>query len=452
MQKIKKILAAGFLLVPFMALPAFADVTKEKNRSDQKPDITEDKYFAKFQATYIGQLKPAFKAPYSGTNSLLSERATGYSGSLTAFLGYRPWAGGELHFNPEVIQLGVFSGLHGLGGLTNSEQQKTGSHRPKSYRARAFFRQTFGFGGSQDAVESSPLQLAGMVDRHRLVVTAGNFSALDLFDNNAYAHDPRTQFLNWSFLTHGAYDYAADARGYTNGVALEYYHDDWAIRSARFMGPLESNGLALDSRLSIHHGDQVEVEHSHTVFERPGKVRLLAFRNRENMGNFTDAIRLAQSNGGIPDVGNVRRNNVKFGFGINFEQSLRSDVGVFARASWSDGKSETYSFTEIENSMSVGLAIRGERWGRPNDTVGLAVAENGLKKSHRTYLALGGLGAFIGDGQLNYRPERIAEVYYNIYLLDTGLMALGYQRIANPAYNVDRGLVNVFSIRLHTDF
>ena len=452
MQKIKKFLAAGLLLVPFMALPAFADAAEETNRPEQKPDITEEKYFAKFQATYIGQLKPAFNAPYTGTNSLLPGRETGYSGSFTAFLGYRPWAGGELHFNPEVIQLGVFSGLHGLGGLTNSEQQKTGGHRPKSYRARAFFRQTFGFGGGQDSVESSPLQLVGMVDRHRLIVTAGNFSALDLFDNNTYAHDPRTQFLNWSFLAHGAYDYAADARGYTKGAALEYYHDDWAVRVGRFMGPRESNGLALDSRLSIHHGDQVELEHSHTVYERPGKVRFLAFRNRENMGNFADAIAFSQANSGILDVGNVRRDNVKVGFGLNVEQSLRSDIGVFARASWADGKSETYSFTEIENSVSAGLAIKGDGWGRINDTAGLAVAQNGLNKFHRDYLALGGLGAFIGDGRLNYRPERIAEVYYNIQLLGSSFMALGYQRIANPAYNADRGSVNVFSLRLHTEF
>ena len=452
MNKIKKFLASGVLFLPLVALSAFADAAEETTRSEHKSDITEEKYFAKFQSTYIGQLKPAFNAPYSGENSFLPQRETGYSGSLTAFFACRLWANGELHFNPEIIQLGTFSNLRGLGGLTNSEQQKTSGRKPKSYRARAFFRQSFDFGGGQDAVDSSPLQLAGLVDRHRLVVTAGNFSALDIFDNNSYAHDPRTQFLNWSFLTHGAYDYAADARGYTNGAALEYYHDEWAVRVGRFMGPLESNGLALDSRLSIHHGDQVEVEYSHTVFARPGKVKLLAFRNRENMGNFIDAITFARANGGIPDVGNVRRDNVKVGFGINIEQSLWSDVGVFARASWSDGKSETYSFTEIENSMSAGLAIKGEKWGRPNDTVGLAVAENGLNKFHRDYLALGGLGAFIGDGQLNYRPERIAEVYYNIHLLGTSSMALGYQRIANPAYNADRGLVNVFSVRLHTDF
>lgn len=390
MQKIKKILTAG--LLSMMVLPVFAD-TPETSSVEQQKVIPEEKFFTKFQGTYIGQLKPAFNAPYSGDNSLLPRRETGYSGSLTAFLGYRPWADGELHINPEVIQLGSFSALHGLGGLTNAEQQKTSGRKPKSYRARAFFRQTFGLGGGQDAVESSQLQLGGMADRRRLVITAGNFSVLDIFDNNTYAHDPRTQFLNWSFFTHGSYDYAGDARGYTNGAALEYYHDDWALRVGRFMGPRESNGLALDSRLSIHHGDQIEIERSHTLSGQPGKVRFLAFRNRENMGNFTDAIAFAQANGGVPDVGNVRRDNVKVGFGVNVEQSFRSDMGVFARANWADGKSETYSFTEVENSVSAGLVIKGQRWGRPNDTLGLAVARNGLNRPHRDYLALGGLGA-----------------------------------------------------------
>ncbi|MES2283875.1 MAG: carbohydrate porin [Pseudomonadota bacterium] len=449
----KKIVGSLFVVVlslPAMSLPVFAQ--GQKSSSSEHQVIVEEKFFAKFQATYIGQLKPAFNAPYTGTNSLLPDRETGYSGSATAFFGYRPWAGGELHFNQEVIQLAAFSGLRGLGGLTNAEQQKTSGRKPKFYRARVFLRQTFSLGGAQEPVESSSLQLAGMVDRRRLVVTAGNVSVLDIFDSNAYAHDPRTQFLNWAFLTHGSYDYAGDARGYTNGAALEYYYDDWAVRVGRFMGPRESNGLALDSRLSIHHGDQIEIEHSHTVEDLPGKVRLLAFRNREKMGNFADAVRFAAANGGIPDVGNVRKDDLKIGLGLNVEQSLRSDVGVFARASWADGRSETYSFTEVENSVSAGIAIKGDKWTRPKDTLGLAVAQNGLGKSHRDYLSLGGVGAFIGDGKLNYRPERIAEIYYSMNLFSSNTITLGYQRIVNPAYNADRGPVNVFSLRLHSEF
>ena len=351
-----------------------------------------------------------------------------------------------------MIQSVPLSTLHGLGGLTNAEQQKTSGPNPKFYKARLFLRQTFGLGGGQDAVESGPNQLAGMVDRKRVVVTVGNLGLIDIFDNNAYAHDPRTQFVNWTFLTHGAFDYAADARGYSNGAAVEYYHDEWAVRAARFMVPRQSNGLALDLNIGKHYGDQVELERGHTLGDQAGKVRLLAFRNRAVMGSYADSIAYAQVNGGVPDVGNVRKENMKYGFGLSLEQSLRSDVGVFARASWADGKTETYSFTEIENSVSAGVAVKGDSWGRPNDTFGLAAAQNGLNKDHRNYLSLGGLGAFIGDGKLNYRPERIVEGYYNIKVFKSSSVMLGYQRISNPAYNADRGPVSVATLRLRTEF
>lgn len=442
------------LLIAASSWSPAISLAEEKSFSSAEPtkEISQENWNAKFQGTYIGQHKPSFNAPYSGDFSLLPARETAYTATLTAYLGFRPWKTGEIYFNPEMIEAFPFSNLRGLGGLTNGEQQKNSGRKPKFYRARIFLRQTFGQGEGQDAVESGPNQLAGMVDRRRWVVTAGTLSALDIFDVNAYAHDPRTQFVNWTFLTHGSFDYAGDARGYTHGAALEYYHDDWAFRVGRFQGPIQSNGLALDRRLSVFHGDVAEVERSHSIYDQPGKIRLLAYRNREVMGRFDEAIAFAAANGGTPDVGNVRRTNLKYGFGVSLEQSLRSDVGVFARASWADGKTETYSFTEIENSLSAGVVIKGDRWGRPNDTFGFAVAQNGLKGQHRSYLSLGGFGAFIGDGQLNYRPERLAELYYNISLHKTTSLMFGYQRIANPAYNADRGPVNVGTMRLHTEF
>ena len=452
MFKNSKALVAGFLMAQFVALPLFAQAQDKAVAPEPEKTIPEEKWNAKFQATYLGQSKPSFNAPYTGTNSLTTAREHAYSSTITAYLGYRPWAGGELYFNPEMIQSVPLSTLHGLGGLTNAEQQKTSGPNPKFYKARLFLRQTFGLGGGQDAVESGPNQLAGMVDRKRLVVTVGNLGLIDIFDNNAYAHDPRTQFVNWTFLTHGAFDYAADARGYSNGAAVEYYHDEWAVRAARFMVPRQSNGLALDLNIGKHYGDQVELERGHTLGDQAGKVRLLAFRNRAVMGSYADSIAFAQVNGGVPDVGNVRKENMKYGFGLSLEQSLRSDVGVFARASWADGKTETYSFTEIENSVSAGVAVKGDSWGRPNDTFGLAVAQNGLNKDHRNYLSLGGLGAFIGDGKLNYRPERIVEGYYNIKVFKSSSVMLGYQRISNPAYNADRGPVSVATLRLRTEF
>ena len=442
----------GCLLAQAIGLPLAVHAQTTNSVSEPETTITEEKWNAKFQATYLGQSKPAFNAPYTGTNSLRPEREHAYSSTITAYFGYRPWKGGEAYFNPEMIQSVPLSGLHGLGGLNNAEQQKTSGPNPKFYKARLFLRQTFGYGGGQETVESGPNQLAGMVDKQRLVITAGTVGVIDIFDNNAYAHDPRTQFVNWAFLTHGAYDYAADARGYSNGIAAEYYFDNWAVRAGRFMVPRESNGLRLEPRIGKYYGDQVEVERSHTFAEQPGAVRLLAFRNREVMGRFDEAIAFAKTNGGVPDVGAVRKEATKVGFGLNIEQSLRSDLGVFARASWADGKTETYSFTEIENSVSMGVALKGERWGRAKDTFGLAFAQNGLNKSHREYLALGGLGAFIGDGQLNYKPERILEAYYNFSIFKSSSVMIGYQRIANPAYNADRGPVRVATLRLHTEF
>ncbi|MET3119881.1 high affinity Mn2+ porin [Undibacterium sp. GrIS 1.8] len=449
-NKIKFLIS--FLLVRLLSLPLIVQAQEPISSEPIVQTISEEIWNAKFQATYLWQRKQSFSALYSGTNSLGTDPEHAYSLTATAFLGYRPWKGAELYLNPEMIQAVPFSELHGLGGLTNSEQQKTSGPNPKFYRARAYLKQTFGFDGGSDPVESAPNQLAGMVDKRRLVVTVGNLGVIDLFDNNAYSHDPRTQFTNWSFLTHGAYDYAADARGYTSGFTTELYYDDWALRVGRFMGPAESNGLPLDTRIMKHHGDQIEIERSHTINDMAGKVRLMAFRNKEIMGNYEDAIVYAQVNGSVPDVSSVRRENFKIGYGLSLEQSLRSDIGVFARASWADGKSETYSFTEIERSITAGLLVKGDRWERPKDSAGIAVAQNGLSGIHQKYLSLGGLGAFIGDGQLNYQPERIIETFYNANLYKATWLAAGYQRIVNPAYNGDRGPVNVLMLRLHTEF
>lgn len=446
----QKNFTASLLLVPILALPVAAHA-QEEQAAEAGKDIAAETWNAKLQATYIWQGKPAVNAPYSGANSVISDKERGYSSTVTAFFGYRLWQGAEFYVNPEMSQAAPLSGLHGFGGMTNSEQQKTGGSDPIFYRARLYLKQTLGFGGGQDAVESGQNQLAGMVDKRRLVLTAGNLSVIDIFDNNAYAHDARTQFTNWTFLTHGAYDYAADARGYTWGAAAEYYDGDWAFRAGRFMVPAASNGLTLDTRLGTHYGDQIEVEHGHIIGDQPGKLKLLAFRNREMMGSFADAIAYARVNGGVPDVASVRKETSKLGYGIDLEQSLRSDVGLFARASWNDGKTETYSFTEIENSMSTGVVVKGERWGREKDTFGLAIAQNGLNKTHREYLALGGLGAFIGDGQINYRPERIVEAYYNISVYKGASVMAGLQHIVNPAYNADRGPVNVGTVRLHIE-
>ena len=408
---------------------------------------------AKFQATYVWQNKRPFSAAYSGANSLLVDQEKSYSFTATAMLGWRPWAGGELYFNPEAAQGVPLSNLTGLGGFTNGEMARTSGPTITLYRARLFLRQTWSMGGEQESVESAGNQLAGSVDKRRWVLTAGNLSVLDVFDGNAYSHDPRTQFLNWSLMTHGAFDYAANARGYSWGAAMEWYHDDWVVRAGRFIQPAKPNQQVLDQHIFQHYGDQIEVEHAHTIGEQPGKLRLLAFRNRAKMSRFKDALDLAALTSGTPNIDDVRTGEqIKHGFGLNLEQAVSDDVGLFARASWADGKTETYAFTEIDRSFSSGVVFKGTSWGRGQDSLGVAMARNGLSKVHRDYLAAGGLGFFIGDGRLNYRPETVFEGFYNLNLTKAAWITLDWQHIRNPAYNADRGPVNVASVRLHTEF
>lgn len=454
-QRAKK---AGKLL---LACTLILSALSARSETPTPDGATEQSTDARFQSTYVWQTKPGFSARYSGDNSLLADREPrSYSLTATAFLGTRVWSGGELYFNPEMSLSQSLSSLHGLGGLSNGENQKGGGANPTFYRARLFLRQTWGMGGEQEQLESAPNQLAGSVDSRRLVLTAGNLSLLDIFDNNAYSHDPRTQFLNWTIMSSGAFDYASDARGYTIGAALEYYLDDLVFRIGRFMQPAESNGLPLDHAIFKHYGDQLEVEQGYRLAEHPGKLRVLLFRNRVSMGGFDDAVAAWRAAGGIgiPDVAAVRRERSKVGWGLNLEQEVTPDLGLFLRTSANDGKSETYAFTEVERSLSGGLSLRGTGWGRPGDVVGAGFAVNGLSAAHRQYLAAGGLGAFIGDGtppagtSFRYAHEQIFETYWSVGFGHGLWASLDYQKVRNPAYNTDRGPANFFGARFHVEY
>lgn len=234
---------------------------------------------------------------------------------------------------------------------------------------------------------------------------------------------------------------------------LEWFHDDWEVRFGRFIQPKEPNGQPLDYRIFKHYGDQLEVAHAHTLAGQPGKLRALVFRNHAVMTRYDDALNLAAQTGAVPDL-NVARYGArsKQGFGINLEQALSDDVGLFARGSWADGKTEIYAFTEIDRSLSAGLLIQGRKWGRANDTLGIGVARNFLSSTHRQYLAEGGVGAFIGDGRLNYKPENILEMFYSVGISKQSSISFDWQHIRNPAYNADRGPVNALAVRLHTEF
>jgi hypothetical protein len=424
------------------------------------PMPAEEATTARFQSTYIWQHKPGFNAPYSDTYSLVGQREQSYTFTATAYLGFRPWKGGELYLNPELTQGVAFSNLSGLGGFTNCEVTRVSGPNPKIYRQRLFLRQTWNHGGGTEKIESDLNQMAGFVDKNRFVLTVGNFSTLDVFDRNAYSNNPRTQFMNWAHMNNVAFDYAADARGYSWGFAGEWYQGDWTLRFGRATGPRKPNQLPMDLRLLQHYGDQVELEHEHELAGRPGSVRVLAWRNRAILASFRDAIDYGNSVNWAPDaitghqyIINVRHGEkIKYGVGINMDQAITGSLGAFFKAMWSDGRTETLAFTEVDQSVAAGIALKGTAWGRAQDTLGLSLVRNAISRDRRQYLELGGLSYFIGDGALRYRPEMLFEGYYSWALLKGLWLTADYQRIHNPAYNADRGPVDFYTLRVHAEF
>lgn len=445
----KQYLSAFLHLALVCALPSAICVAQATESND-----FED-WTARFQTTYVWQKKPSFNAAYSGQNSLNADKEKSYTATATAYLGFRPWQGGELYLNPEVTQGIPFSGRTGSAGFTNGELTRTAGTEPKLYRQRLFLRQTWNQGGGEEKVEPDLNRMAGTVDKNRFVLTVGNFSTLDVFDNNVYAKDPRVQFMNASFMAPLSYDYAADARGFGWGFAAEWYQDDWAFRFGRMTGPKEPNMLPVDFQIGQHYGDQLEVEHSHSLFEQPGKVRLLGWRNRANLASFRDALDYLKTNPAAnPQTIFAVRNGEKFkyGLGINIEQAITSNLGFFLRAMQTDGRTETFAFTETDASLGTGFSLKGADWGRAQDTVGIGYARNMLSSDRRRYLEAGGISFFIGDGALNYRPEQIFEAYYSFNVWKSVYLTADFQRMQNPAYNADRGPANFAAVRFHAEF
>jgi len=404
------------------------------------------------QTTFLPQVYPAIRAPYGTGQSLPGGGQLQATWTTTAFVGARLWEGGEFYFNPELAQGFGLNGTLGLAGFPNGEAQKAGAAFPKIRPQRYYLKQTFGLGGDQEEVADAPNQLPGKRDIDRLTVVVGRFAIGDFFDGNAYAKDPRVDFMNWAMWSAAAYDFPADLPGYTRGAVVELNRKDWAVRGGLFQVPSAPNSDVLNFRTG---GAVIEFEERHSIFDQPGKLRLGAFVNSGNTGNYRHALAITAVDPSldINDVMNgIRRTNRKYGYYANLEQQLAADMGLFARASWNDGQNEILSFTDIDRSVSAGLSVKGSYWGRPNDTIGIGGAINGLSAAHRDFLAAGGIGLLIGDGALNYGNERIFEAFYSWRLNQWTALTFDYQFITNPAYNVDRGPVSIFSGRLHAEF
>ncbi len=401
------------------------------------------------QTTFIEQAYPRFHSPYQGAQSLPGGGQGRETWSATGFVGRRLWDGGEFYFNPELLQGFGLASTTGLAAFPNGEAQKSNFLFPHPHVARLFFRQTFGLGGEQETVEDGPNQIAGKRDVSRITVTIGKLAVPDIFDDNAYSHDPRATFLNQAIWEAGAFDYPGDKIGYTWGAVLELNQKNWALRGGYFLEPRVSNVNQLDMHIPERGGYMLELETRYQLFSQPGKLRLIGWVNHANMGSYSETL---ENPAFDLDIAKTRAPRFKYGFVVNAEQAISDDLGVFSRLSWNDGKTEIMSFTDIDASASFGAVLKGTSWGRPDDKIGIAGAISALSPEHRDFLAAGGLGILIGDGRLNYRPEKVLEAYYAVNLQKWLVLTLDYQFFVDPAHNADRGPVSVFANRLHAEF
>jgi high affinity Mn2+ porin len=436
------------------ALPWMAPGTAPASTGAQPALPESSDWNVHAQTTFIPTAYPSFRSPYAGTNSLPGSGQAQETWTVTAFIGVRLWQGGEFYFDPELAQGFGLNGTLGLAGFPNGEAQKAGDAYPKFRPQRYYLKQTFGLGGEQEDVDDAANQLSGKRDIDRVTLIVGRFAVGDFFDGNSYAHDPRADFMNWAMWSSAAYDFPADLPGFTRGAIGELNHKDWAVRAGLFEVPSAPNSdvLVLNAK---NYGTVAEFEERHTIFDQPGKLRLGAFANEGDTGNYNQALAIEAANPAL-DINavmtGIRQANLKYGFYANLEQQVAKDFGVFARVSWNDGQNEILSFTDIDRSASGGVSIKGSYWGRASDTIGIGGAINGLSSAHRDFLAAGGNGLLIGDGKLNYSNERILEAYYAYALNKSFTLTADYQLIVNPAYNADRGPASIFSGRLHGEF
>jgi high affinity Mn2+ porin len=414
------------------------------------PALETDNFAIHGQTTFLEQYDPPFHAPYAGPHSLTPNQGR-ETWDTTAFLGWRLWSGAELWVDPEIDQGFGLNGTFGVAGFPSGEAYKVGASVPYLRLPRMFIRQTIDLGGDTEKVEAGANQFSGPRTADRLVITVGKFGVVDVFDTNKYAHDPRSDFMNWTIADTGTFDYAADAWAYTYGAAVEWYKDQWTFRGGLFDLSIAPNTTNLDPTF-----DQFqwlgEIERRYDLWGHPGKLAVTGFLTRGRMGSFEDAIALAEITGGPADIAAVRKYQSRGGVSMNLEQEITSDLGAFVRAGWADGDIEPYEFTDVDRTVAGGLSLSGKQWGRPDDTVGLAGVVNGISRIHEEFLNDGGLGILVGDGQLPHPGlEQIIETYYELPVSFVKL-TLDYQFIANPGYNRDRGPVSVFGARMHAEF
>ncbi len=428
------------------------NITTPTGPPDEDKPPAEPWFTVHAQATVINQGYTPFRSPYTGPHSFISANELRTTATTTLFFAAKlPWEGGLVVINPEVSGGRGVSDVFGLGGPPNGEAVRVGDPQPTPYFARFLLQQTFSLGGEWEKLADIANQVPEPRYKNNIVIKIGKMPAIDDFDDNTYAHDPRLQFLNWGLMFNPSWDYPANTRGYTYGGDIEANLWDWSARYGVFQEPAEANGSAFDPHILRAWGMAGEVERRWTILnDLPGSARLLSWLNSAHMGSYRDSLQLDPVN---PDVTATRRYRLRYGFGLSWDQELiKNELGIFGRLGYADGHAETWAFTEVERTISIGMLLKGKSWGRPKDEVGLALLMNGIGPQHRAYLAAGGLGFELGDGKLNYAPEVTVETYYNWRVRKGIYLTLDLQGINDPGYNRDRGPIGVIALRTHIEF
>lgn len=440
------ILVAGALF-GFVRNSAAADTSEDST----PPPASDQRFAIHGQLTYVEQNTNAFAAPYSGPNSLTPNRGK-ETVDATLFLGARLWRGAEAWIEPEIDQGFGLNNTLGVAGFPSGEAYKVGANYPYLRWARAFVRQVIDLGGDREPLAGLPNQLSGSRCVDRWVFTVGKFGVTDVFDTSQYAHDPRGDFLNWSAIDSGTFDYAADAWGYTVGAAAERYMGSWTVRAGVFDLSNIPNSIHLDPGF---HEFQIigEIEKRYALFAQTGRLLATVYDSRARMALLDQAIALGQATGTAPNPASVRQYRSRLGASVGLEQPLTADAGVFVRIGKAAGNVEPYEFTDIDRSLEIGVSLKGPRWHRPNDTIGVVAIDNGISAIREQYLNAGGLGVLVGDGQLPHPgAEQIFETYYSLNFYSQMFISLDYQRVKNPGYNTDRGPASIYALRFHAQF
>jgi high affinity Mn2+ porin len=426
----------------------------EENTESMLPHFQSTRFWVSGQSNFIFQTHTDFPARYSGPHSLISRYEKATSRVVTLYTGVRLNNSTEFLVDIEEAGGAALSQGFGLAGNTDLDIVRNPLLSKAPYLGRGEIDKVFALSDDKVENERNYFSLFPELPRRRLEVRFGKFSMPDFFDVNSVGSDTHLQFTNWTIDNNGAWDYAADTRGYTVGFTADYEDRNWGLRFGEGLMPKVANGIDLVWKFWQAHAENFEYELRHGVIpKKPGAVRLLSYTNYANMGIYRDQILKAEAAGTTPDITDhpwhITR---KYGFGINLEQNLTPYLTAFGRFGWDNGKTESFAYTEVDQTFAQGVGANGAWWHRKQDRAGVAFVTNAIKKDHQNYLAAGGFGFLLGDGRLNYGRENVLESYYTVHVWRGIYLAPGVQHINNPGYNRDRGPVIVPTFRAHVEF